>query len=61
MRRVNEIAPGADEKKFFGKVLINRPWRFDSQVFSFYILSVKGVAKELAAAECERCFLEGEI
>lgn len=47
-------------ERFFVKVLINRPLRFDSTVFSFYILCVKGVARKSEASESERCFLAGD-
>ena len=46
-------------KKFFRKVLIKRLWRFDSPVFCFYILSVKGVVKESRRPTVSDVFLRG--
>ncbi len=48
-------------KDIFDKILINRPWRVDSPVFSFYILSVKGVVKELWRPTVSDVFMRGNM
>ncbi len=58
MRRSVRSEAGWRGRDIFVKVLINPRLRFDSPVFSFYILTVKGVRKS-EASESERCFLEG--
>ncbi len=60
MGRSSRSEAGWRERTFFVKVLINPRLRFDSPVFSFYILTVKGVASKSEASESERCFLEGD-